>query len=73
MGQDIVVPTYQGRRGHPVLWGRAHWPAFQALAGDEGARGLLEALRAYVVEVCVDDPGILKDFDTPQDFAQASG
>jgi molybdenum cofactor cytidylyltransferase len=67
--QNIVVPTYNGQRGHPVLWGREHWSAFQTLTGDQGARALLEARSAHVVEVALDDPGILVDFDTPQDMA----
>ncbi len=38
--------TYQGRPGHPVLLGRAHWPGvIEEAAGDQGARDYLEAAR----------------------------
>lgn len=39
---DIVVATYDGERGHPVMFGRCHWSAVRAVAsGDEGARRFL--------------------------------
>ena len=65
-GAGIVVPTFGGRRGNPVGFGRVHLDALLALRGEEGARGLL---RAHPVrEVAVDDPGILRDIDTPADL-----
>ena len=63
----IVVPTLaDGRRGHPVAFGRAHLPALGRLTGDRGARALLEA--GPVLRVRVDDAGILRDVDTPRDL-----
>lgn len=66
----VIVPVHRGRRGHPVLFGAAHFPALLNLAGDRGARAVLEA--ATVTRVEVDDPGILLDIDTPEDLAAAS-
>jgi molybdenum cofactor cytidylyltransferase len=68
-GADIAVPTYQGRRGNPVAFSRAHLPNLQKLSGDQGARGLLRA--HTVVEVAVDDAGILKDIDTADDLVRS--
>lgn len=65
--QGIVIPLYDGRRGNPVRWPRAHFPALAALTGDTGARALLD--RHSVNLVNVDDPGILADIDTPADLA----
>lgn len=62
----IVVPILGGRRGHPVLFGRAHGAALMALQGDRGARSLLA--NHPVLEVAVDDPGVLRDIDTPADL-----
>lgn len=62
----IVVPTFQGRRGHPVAFERALWTELAALSGDTGARSLLA--RHAVKELAVDDPGVLSDVDTPQDL-----
>jgi molybdenum cofactor cytidylyltransferase len=64
-GMTIVVPTHQGRRGNPVLWGRTHFARLQALTGDAGARQVLAELHAETLEIAVDDPGILADADTP--------
>ncbi len=65
LGRTIIVPTWQGRRGNPVLWDRCHFARMAALSGDAGARRLLDAYAGEVAEVAVDDPGVLVDFDTP--------
>lgn len=70
-GRDIVVPTYQGVRGNPVLFGARFFPALRALAGDVGARALLAEHAAAVHEVAVADDGVLRDFDTPEALAAA--
>ncbi|MDX2000590.1 MAG: nucleotidyltransferase family protein [Thermoanaerobaculia bacterium] len=66
----IVVPEYQGRRGHPVLFGRDHFVELARTTGDVGARGLLERHAQNVVPV--DDPGVLVDVDTPADLSALS-
>jgi molybdenum cofactor cytidylyltransferase len=63
----IVVPALpDGRRGHPVAFGRAHLPALARLSGEHGARALLDD--ACVRIATVDDAGILRDVDTPRDL-----
>lgn len=64
-----VVPTSLGERGNPVIIARSLFPAVQGLAGDIGARRLIEAAGTDVVEVPVDDPGIHRDIDTPEALA----
>lgn len=63
--QRIVFPQHDGQRGHPVLFGRAFWPELLQLQGDEGARAVLQAHREAWYPVVVDDPGVLRDVDTP--------
>lgn len=65
-GADIAAPVFEGRRGNPVAFGGLHLPALLALRGEHGARALLKS--APVAEVVVDDPGILRDIDTPADL-----
>lgn len=65
-GADIAAPVFAGRRGNPIGFGAVHLPALLALGGDEGARRIVRT--APVVEVAVDDPGILRDVDTPADL-----
>ncbi|WP_022980339.1 NTP transferase domain-containing protein [Ideonella sp. B508-1] len=65
----LVAPFHQGRRGHPVGFGR-HWgPQLTSLGGDEGARALLRQQEGRLIHIAVDDPGCLLDVDTPQDLA----
>ncbi len=65
---NIVLPSYQGKRGHPVLFGRDFWPQLAALGGDAGARPVLEQNPEAVCIVALDDPGILQDVDTEEDW-----
>ncbi len=62
----IVVPSYHGQRGHPVLFGREHFAALMTLRGDQGAREILKT--ANVVTLALDDPGIIRDIDTVADL-----
>ena len=68
-GRSIVVPTWHGKRGNPVLWGRAFFAEMQAVAGDVGARHLIGEHAGAVVEVEADSDGALIDIDTPEAFA----
>lgn len=60
----ISVPVLAGEYGHPVGFGRAFGPQLMALTGDRGAKGLFTGAR--VVEVAVDDPGVVWDVDVPE-------
>ncbi len=65
----IVVPTFQGRRGNPVLWPRCYFAELRGIVGDTGARGLLETHAADVISVPIESDAILADVDTPADLA----
>ena len=62
--KSIVVPTVDGKRGNPVLWGRRHFQAILALAGDVGARALIGQNASEVAEVAMEDDAALVDIDT---------
>ena len=62
----VVVPVFQEKRGHPVLFGRNFAAALGDLQGDEGAKRLLR--QASVLERKVTDAGIHLDIDTPADL-----
>lgn len=59
----ISVPVHEGEFGHPVGFGRNFGPGLLALSGDRGAKPLFASAR--VVEVVVDDAGVLWDVDVP--------
>lgn len=63
-----VVPTFRRTRGNPVLLDRSLAPEIESVRGDVGCRGVIAAHAAEVVEVPVDDPGVLLDVDTPEDL-----
>ncbi|MCQ6263063.1 nucleotidyltransferase family protein [Alcanivorax sp. MM125-6] len=64
----IVRPVLDGAPGFPVLFGRAFWPELAARADGDGARDLIAAHRAALIELPVDDPGVLRDVDRPGDL-----
>jgi molybdenum cofactor cytidylyltransferase len=68
---QIVVPTYGGQRGHPVIIGRRYWPELRALKGDVGGRDILLGHAGDVLEVEVSVPGVLADIDRPGDVREA--
>lgn len=65
----IVVPCFDEREGHPVLFPRRYGPELAALTGDVGARAVLDAHADETEWVTVSDPGVLQDIDAPQDLA----
>jgi molybdenum cofactor cytidylyltransferase len=67
--RPICVPTWQGRRGNPVLWPARHFAEIAALSGDRGARALIDAHAAEVCTVPVADAGVTRDVDTPDALA----
>ncbi len=60
-----LVPTFDGRRGNPVVLSRRLGPLIEDLAGDVGAGPLLRG-HDDVVEIPVDDDSVLVDVDTRQ-------
>ncbi len=71
LATPIAIASYQGRRGHPVLFARELFVELAAAPEDQGARAVVAADPARVAYVDVDDPGILMDLDTPEDLERA--
>lgn len=69
-GAAVLIPTFHGKRGHPVLWHKRFFSALENLHGDTGGRQILEQNPEKIIEVPVDDAGILIDLDTPEMLAQ---
>ena len=67
-GVDAVAPCFEGRRGHPVLCGKACFPALRGLSGDLGARDLLAAMGERLALVDSPDAGVLFDVDRLEDL-----
>lgn len=69
-GRSIVVPTHEGKRGNPVLFGRQHFAELiEDVAGDTGARHVIGRHGDEVVEVDLGTDAIFADVDTPAALA----
>ncbi|MEV0323849.1 nucleotidyltransferase family protein [Streptomyces sp. NPDC050658] len=65
----LAAAAYEGERGHPVLFGAAHWAGIEASAvGDRGARAYLKEHAGDVVLVECGDVARAYDIDTPADL-----
>ncbi|MBI2316568.1 MAG: nucleotidyltransferase family protein [Betaproteobacteria bacterium] len=67
-GAAIAAPSLAGRRGHPVGLARRFRGDLLGLRGDQGARALLERHSEQIRLIESDDPGVLRDIDTPDDL-----
>ncbi len=65
---QIVIPTYKGFRGNPVLLDRSVFPEVMALTGDIGCRAIFGNHLEGIVKQPVEDIGILLDLDSKEDF-----
>ena len=68
----IVVPTFQGRRGHPVYFARDCWRELATVA-EGGARSVVHAHAADLHEVPVTHIGVVRDIDTRADMTNGQG
>ena len=69
----IFRATHQARHGHPVLFTRAVFAELRAADPAQGARAVVRADPARVVDVEVPDEGVTIDIDTPEDYRRAFG
>ena len=63
-----IVPVQGGQRGNPVLIARALFARLASLTGDEGAKYILNDPATMLIELAVENAGILADIDTPEDL-----
>lgn len=66
-GVDIAAPLYEKRRGHPVGFNRSYFDELVLLAGDEGARTIIERNRKKFRGFACKDSGVVRDIDYPED------
>ncbi|MHB8928365.1 MAG: selenium cofactor biosynthesis protein YqeC [Bacillota bacterium] len=65
----IVIPVHDGRRGHPVLFGRGFFGELAGVTGNEGGRSVIRRHPQAVIEV-PSDRAALADVDSPEDFRE---
>ena len=68
----IVIPVYDHRRGHPLLVDMKYKMEIEKLDLETGLRSLMHLFPEDVLEVEVNEPGILVDIDTREDYSNAN-
>lgn len=70
---DIVAPSYKMQRGHPILIDRRYWAELLALPKEGAPRDVINAHQDRIAYIPVDTDSVVRDLDTPQDYADARG
>ncbi len=70
-GSNLVVPSYQMRRGHPWLVARPLWDEILAMSPDKSPREFLNRHAGEIQYVNVDTPSILADLDTYEEYLKS--
>ena len=73
MRRPIVLPVFNGRRGHPALFARSLFDELAGAPADKGARHVVSSHEDEVLEVDVADRAVLMSIDTPQDYRACFG
>lgn len=68
--ERIIVPSFQGRMGHPVIFHKAYKKELMNLKGDVGGRSIIERHREDMRVVTVKSIGVVKDVDTWEDYGE---
>ena len=71
--KGIVVPSYRGKRGHPVIISLSYEYLLLSIKGDVGAREIIYHHPDDVLEVEMDSVEITIDIDTPEEYRAAKG
>ena len=66
----VVRATFRGRHGHPVIFARRVFDALRHADPDVGAKAVVRAHAADLIDVDLDDPAIVLDVDEPGDYTR---
>jgi molybdenum cofactor cytidylyltransferase len=67
----LIIPSFQMRRGHPILIDRVCWPEILALDTSRMLRDVIRTHAAKIQYVVVETESVLRDIDTPEAYRQA--
>jgi molybdenum cofactor cytidylyltransferase len=71
--KGIIVPAYEGRRGHPILFSIRYKEEILTRYDETGLRGLIHAHEQDVLEVCITEAAVLRDMDRIEDYHRELG
>ncbi len=70
-GKLVVLPTYSGRRGHPLIFADVLYQEILAASPEVGARQVVWAHAADVLEVPTDEEGVILNLNDPATLKRA--
>lgn len=68
----IVLPVFEGRRGHPVIFSSKVFPELLAAPLDVGARAVVWAHRAQLCQFPTNEEGCVLNLNDPETFARVT-
>ena len=66
--KEIIVPTYKGQQGNPVLFNKSMKEKILDITGDAGAKKIFELNKDKILNLEINDQSITKGFDTQDNF-----
>ena len=66
--KEIIIPTYEGKNGNPILFSKHMKKKIMKIEGDVGAKSLVELNMNKILKVPFKNDAIILDFDKPEDF-----
>jgi molybdenum cofactor cytidylyltransferase len=70
-GQSIVLPTFRGQRGHPVIFASGLYDELLAAPVEKGARAVVWAHAAEVLEIPTEEEGVVLNLNDPEAMTRA--
>ena len=66
--KDILVPTYKNQQGNPILFNKSMQEKIMNIKGDVGAKKILEKNKDKILNLSINDQGIIKNYNSLDDF-----
>ena len=66
---EIIVPTYNGRQGNPVLFSSSMISKIMTIKGDVGAKKIIQENKDKILNLEINEEGIIKDYNTQENFS----
>ena len=66
--KEIIIPTYKGLKGNPVLFSKSMKNKIMSIQGDVGAKSIIELNKDKILKIETDDSNVTKDFNVEENF-----
>ena len=66
--KDIIVPTYKGQQGNPILFNKSMKEKIMSIDGDVGAKKILELNKNRILNLEINNQGVIRGFNAQMDF-----